>query len=125
MRNLCFFPRGHDFFGGEFGVQFGFPEVNLVLDLLFTALTTPLRSHGYTLGVAPLPVTVTTRIVTFLVGDSYKPSFATGILGGGHIQDIQGILVFLFFLPHAMDGENFHGRYIGFCPNTATGHNAG
>ena len=29
------------------------------------------------LGVAPLPVTVTTRIITFLVGDPYKPSFAT------------------------------------------------
>ncbi len=27
--------------------------------------------------VVPLPVTVTTRIVTFLVGDPYKPSFAT------------------------------------------------
>ena len=25
----------------------------------------------------PLPVTVTTRIITFLVGDPYKPSFAT------------------------------------------------
>ena len=29
------------------------------------------------LGCCPLPVTVTTRIVIFLVGDSYKPSFAT------------------------------------------------
>ncbi len=25
--------------------------------------------------------------ITFLVGDPYKPSFATGILGGGHTQD--------------------------------------
>ena len=25
----------------------------------------------------PLPVTVTTRIITFLAGDPYKPSFAT------------------------------------------------
>ena len=30
----------------------------------------------YTLGLPP-PVTVTTRIVTFLVGNPYKPSFAT------------------------------------------------
>ena len=28
-------------------------------------------------GLSPLPVTVTTRIITFLVGDLYKPSFAT------------------------------------------------
>ena len=31
----------------------------------------------------PHPLTVTTRIITFLVGNPYKPSFATGILGGG------------------------------------------
>ena len=28
-------------------------------------------------GVSPLPVRVTTRIITFLVGNPYKPSFAT------------------------------------------------
>ena len=28
-------------------------------------------------GCGPLPVTVTTRIITYLVGDSHKPSFAT------------------------------------------------
>ena len=28
-------------------------------------------------GLSPLPVTVTTRIITLLVGDPYKPSFAT------------------------------------------------
>ena len=28
-------------------------------------------------GLSPLPVRVTTRIITFLVGDPYKPSFAT------------------------------------------------
>ena len=42
-------------------------------------------------GLSPLPVTVTTRIITFLAGDSYKPSFATGILGGGTTQII-GVL---------------------------------
>ena len=34
-----------------------------------------------------LPVTVSTRLITYitcLVGDPYKPSFATGILQGGH-----------------------------------------
>ena len=30
------------------------------------------------LGSTPHPVTVTTRIITFLVGNPYKPSFATG-----------------------------------------------
>ena len=31
----------------------------------------------HNLGVAPLPVRVTTRIITFLVGNPYKASFAT------------------------------------------------
>ena len=35
------------------------------------------------IGLSPCPVTVTTRIIPFLVGNPYKPSFATGILGGG------------------------------------------
>ena len=34
-------------------------------------------------GCGPLPITVTTRIITFLVVDSYKPSFATGTGMGG------------------------------------------
>ena len=29
------------------------------------------------IGLSPFPVTVTTRIITFLVGNPYKPSFAT------------------------------------------------
>ena len=29
------------------------------------------------IGLSPLPVTVTNGIITFLVGDPYKPSFAT------------------------------------------------
>ena len=32
---------------------------------------------GVYFGLSPLPVRVTTRIITFLVGDPYKPSFAT------------------------------------------------
>ena len=36
------------------------------------------------LGCGPLPVTVTTRIVTFLVGNPYKPSFATVTGRGQH-----------------------------------------
>ena len=38
-------------------------------------------------GCGPLPVTVTTRNITYLVGDSYKPSFAT-VTGRGHTQCI-------------------------------------
>ena len=41
------------------------------------------RSHWIYIRSTPLPVTVTTRIITFLVRNPYKPSFATGILGGG------------------------------------------
>ena len=34
------------------------------------------------LGCGPLTVTVTTRIITFLVGDPYKPSFTTVTVRG-------------------------------------------
>ena len=37
----------------------------------------PLAAACSWFGLSPLPVTVTTRIITFLVGDPYKPSFAT------------------------------------------------
>ena len=37
------------------------------------------------LGLSPLPVRVTTRIITFLVGNPYKPSFPL-LLGGGTTQ---------------------------------------
>ena len=39
------------------------------------------------LGLSPLPVAVTTRIITFLVGNPYKPSFPL-LLGGGTTQNI-------------------------------------
>ena len=38
-------------------------------------------------GLYPLPVRVTTRIITFLVGNHYKPSFPL-LLGGGTTQQI-------------------------------------
>ncbi len=38
-------------------------------------------------GLSPLPVIVTTRIITFLVGNPYKPSFPL-LLGGGTTQHI-------------------------------------
>ena len=39
------------------------------------------------IGLSPLPVRVTTRIITFLVGNPYKPSFPL-LLGGGTTQYI-------------------------------------
>ena len=39
------------------------------------------------IGLSPLPVRVTTRIITFLVGNPYKPSFPL-LLGGGTTQEI-------------------------------------
>ena len=40
------------------------------------------------LGVSPPPrMPVTTRNIISLVGNPYKPSFVTGILGGGTTQD--------------------------------------
>ncbi len=39
------------------------------------------------IGLSPLPVRVTTRIITFLVGNPYKPSFPL-LLGGGTTQCI-------------------------------------
>ena len=44
--------------------------------------------EGIYLGCCPLPVTVTTRIVTFLVGDSYKAENATVTGRGPHTQYI-------------------------------------
>ena len=36
------------------------------------------------IGLSPLPVRVTTRIITFLVGNPYKPSFTTVTGRGPH-----------------------------------------
>ena len=59
------------------------------------SLTIPKRSPSQNcqvyVGCGPLTVTVTTRIITFLVGHPYKPTFPTGILWGG--KKTQGIEV--------------------------------
>ena len=46
-------------------------------------------------GLSPLPVTVTTRIITFLVGDPYKPPFAT-VTGRG---DNPSCMYIIYFMP--------------------------
>ena len=52
----------------------------------------PFRTAKITsIGLSPVPVTVTTRIITFIGGDPYKPSFAT-VTGRGTTQ-----LINLFF----------------------------
>ena len=42
-------------------------------------------------GCGPLTVTVTTRIITFLVGDPYKPSFTTVTVRGPYPNYMQMI----------------------------------
>ena len=46
-------------------------------------------------GCGPLPVTVTTRIITFLIGNPYKPSFATVTGRGPHPVRFQVVTFFL------------------------------
>ena len=61
---------------------------------------------GYNLGVAPLTVTVTTRIITFLVGNPYKPSFPTVTGRGPHPSYNPLILTFdPNFLPGTSVGQ--------------------
>ncbi len=48
----------------------------------FFAVMVFVLSYLVYLGTTPHPVTVTTRIITSLVGNPYKPSFAT-VTGGG------------------------------------------
>ena len=48
-------------------------------------MTPKLHAEMLELGLSPLPVRVTTRIITFLVGNPYKPSFPL-LLGGGTTQ---------------------------------------
>ena len=45
------------------------------------------------IGLSPLPVRVTTRIITFLVGNPYKPPFPL-LLGGGTTQCIDITSIF-------------------------------
>ena len=54
------------------------------------------------LGCCPLPVTVTTRIVAFLVGDSYKPSFPT-VTGRGDNP---------IYIHHRQTCSDFFNRFL-------------
>ena len=60
------------------------------------------------IGLSPLPVTVTTKIITFLVGDPYKPSFAT-VTGRGddprYIGEYTTQLYGDYFINHEINHE--------------------
>ena len=49
-------------------------------------------------GLSPLPVTVTTRIIAFLVGDPYKPSFATVTGRGDNPSYTIAYYIYTFFV---------------------------
>ena len=66
---------------GKVGERFMFPKKRVSQMFQLFPVSAVLNTY---LGCGPLPVTVTTRIITFSVGDPYKPSFTTGILGGAH-----------------------------------------
>ena len=61
------------------------PQPAVLFQWLCTVFLKP--KVGY-VGYGPFPVRVTTRIIPFLVGNPYKPLFATGILGRGHTKGI-------------------------------------
>ena len=58
--------------------------VNICWDISFFGVK---QYHKY-LGLSPLPVTVTTRIITFLVGDPNLNLHLPQLLGGGTTQQI-------------------------------------
>ncbi len=62
---------------------------------LFSGAT--LVSGRVYIGCSPFPLTVTTRIITFVVGDSYKPSSAT-VTGRGPHPSYTEQITGLFFL---------------------------
>ena len=55
------------------------------------------QKHHQYLGLSPFPVIVTTRIITFSVGNPYKPAFRL-LLGRGTTQPISVHPVFLFLM---------------------------
>ena len=71
-------------------------------------------------GLSPLPVRVTTRIITFLVGNPYKPSFPL-LLGGGTTQCILYSLLkkhFSGFIVFFGGGWSWHPPWVHDTPWT-------
>ena len=64
------------------------------LTLVFLVDINGMNSYQLYFGLSPLPVTVTTRIITFLVGDPNLNLHLPQLLGGGTTQVILGIISF-------------------------------
>ena len=62
-------------------LQAGFGTLEKIVQIFFQ------MAKWWYLWYGPLPVTVTTRIITFLVGNPYKPSFATVTGWGVDLND--------------------------------------
>ena len=68
------------------------------------------------LGTTPHPVTVTTRIITFLVGNPYKPSFVTVTGWGVDLSYSLSLMTLQFrWMVNSPSPKNFaHTRLPGF-----------
>ena len=74
------------------------------------------------IGLSPLPVRVTTRIITFLVGNPYKSSFPL-LLGGGTTQYIyiyMCIYIYIYIYIHYIQCELFYFFWTHLTEWTAT-----
>ena len=73
---------------GKIGVEkFGFERIlgaHLGPEVSFGSKLIQEGILDLAVGCGPLPVTVTTRIITFLIGNPYKPSFAPVTGRGAH-----------------------------------------
>ena len=76
----------HTFWSSEVAIGLGKGATFFFIAMVGTGKT---QFKEHTLDTAPLTVTVTTRIITFLVGDPYKPSFATVTGRGDNPKDTQ------------------------------------
>ena len=113
---LCGFCSHGDLDGKWANVYMFVLQQSLGLLIQFSGLAIYIRS-------TPHPVTVTTRIITFLVGNPYKPSFATVTGWGVDLSYIHHVFLLVFFFPFItlkMASEGFsckkkRGSFCGCC----------
>ena len=82
-----------------------FDDLKAIWNNSWNIPTTPNLFFVWDLGTTPHPVTVTTRIITFLIGNPYKPSFVT-VTGWG----VDRIGTFVFFLLIELHLQFIRGR---------------